>query len=116
MFTTKRLLVLANVDSTQNPVNGDRVYTVSTVQKVICDINLVGIQTQQLGSTQGIAYTNSLEIDKMRFKKQKYAYYDNTLYEIKGRSKAKDNFKMLLNVVEANDEKVKTAIESYLGV
>ena len=116
MFTTKRLLLLANVDNTQNPINGDREYTVSSVQKIICDVNLVGIQTQQLGSTQGIAYTNSLEIDKMRFRKQKYCYYDNTLYEIKGRSKAKDVHKMLLNVVECNDEKVKTAIENYLGV
>lgn len=115
MFTNKRYLILVDINSTVNTSTGDRTLTVANGQKIICNKNLVGLQTQQFGQSQGFIFNNSLEIDKMYYNNQKYCYVDSKLYEVKGISKAKLEKDMLLNVVEIVDNKITTAITTWLG-
>lgn len=115
MLTKKRFLVLVDVDTTINVVNGDRTLTVANGQKIICKKDLVGLQTQQFGQSQGFIFNSSLEIDRTYYNNQKYCYVDSKLYEIKSISKAKLEKDMLLNVVEIVNAKITTAITTWLA-
>jgi len=115
MLTKKRYLVLADVNSTLNATTGDRTLTVANGQKIICNKNLVGLQTQQFGQSQGFIFNSSLEIDRTFYNNQKYCYVDSKLYEIKSIGKAKLEKDMLLNVVETVNTKITTAITTWLA-
>ena len=115
MRTKKRFLVIADVYSTQDAETGDRVYAVANAKKCICNKDLVGVNTQMVATSQNIIYNYSLEVDRNFYDEQKYCYIDGKLYEIRGLSKAKQEYNMLLNVMEVTDDKVKTAIENWLG-
>lgn len=115
MRTKKRFLALVDVDTITDETNGDRTLTVTNGQKIICKKDLVGLQTQQFGQSQGFIFNNSLEIDRMRYNNQKYCYVDNKLYEIKSIGKAKLEKDMLLNVVEIVNAKITTAITNWLA-
>lgn len=115
MRTKKRYLVIADVTTQQNADNGDRNFVVTNGKKCICNKDLVGVNTQQVATAQNIIYNYSLEIDRNYFNEQKYCYLDNKLYEIKGTGKAKNEYNMLLHVMEITDDKVKTAILNWLG-
>jgi hypothetical protein len=117
MMTGKRLYAIVNIDSgTQDDTTGDRTKTVVSGKKIVDRVDLVGVNTAQLGQAQGFNFSYSVEIYRILYHNEKYLYFDGEVYEVKGLSKAKDEAKMLLNVQHLPDADVKQAIEQWLGI
>lgn len=114
MITGKKFVVIANVETVQDLETGDRVQAVTSGKKIAGKVELVGIQTAQLGQSQGFNLSYSIEVLRVHYNNEKYLYFDNNLYEIKSMSKAKEQNKMLLNVQKFDDTKTKLAIERWL--
>lgn len=115
MFTGKRLLVICDLTSTVSEETGDRTKSVINGVKVICDKDLVGLQTQMYAQSQNMVFNYSLEIDRMYYANQKYVYVDNNLYEIKTISKGSKPHLCKLNVSVLDDTDIKTTIERWLN-
>lgn len=115
MITGVKYTVLANVESVQNAETGDRTKEVAKGKKLASIVELVGVQTAQLGQTQGFNLNYSVEILRVQYGKEKYLYFDGDLYEIKTTGKAKEKTKMLLNVQQSGDAEIKQAIERWLN-
>ena len=115
MFSSKKMVVICDIGSVQNNDTGDRVRSVVNGRKVICDKNLVGIQTQTLAQIQGMAFNYSITIDRMFYNEQKYLYIDGKLYKIQSASPAKLAKDCKLNVVEFYDETIVDAIQRWLA-
>lgn len=115
MITGKKLLVLANIETVQDVETGDRKKEVTGGKKLINTVELVGIQTAQLGQTQGFNLNYSVEVLRVHYNSEKYLYFDGDLYEIKTTSKAREKNKMLLNVQQSGDNEIKQAVERWLN-
>lgn len=115
MFTSKRLIVLCDIDSVQDDETGDRTRILKNAKKIIGDKQLVGINTQTLAQLQNINFNYSIEIDRMFYQDQKYLYVNNKLYKIQSVSPAKLQHNCKLNVSEFEDEDIKSAIERWLN-
>ena len=114
MFTTKKKIYLFDVNSRQNPLTGDREKEVANAQIVIGDVDLVGVQTQQLGQAQGQTFAYSVEIDRMYYARQRYIYFDDALYEVGGQSKGVKAYTMKLKVKENDDADLKKVIREWI--
>ena len=114
MITGKKFLVLANVESVQNPETGDRTKEVTKGKKLVNTVELVGVQTAQLGQVQGFNFNYSVEVLRVQYGKEKYLYFDGDLYEIKSTGKASTKTKMLLHVQQSGDNEIKEAVERWL--
>ena len=115
MITGKKLYVLANIESVQDPDTGDRTKEVTSAKKLINNAELVGINTAQLGQQQGFNLAFSIKIYRVFYTNEKYLYFDSNLYEIKSLSKADIPTKMLLNVQRLEDADIRSAIEGWLN-
>lgn len=115
MVTGKKMLTLANVETVQDKTTGDRTKKVTLAKRLIATVELVGIQTAQLGQMQGFNLSFSIEIGRVYYSGEKYIYFDGAVYEVKSLSKAKEPTKMLLNVQRLDDLETKTAIEEWLN-
>ena len=114
MLTNPKICVLANVDSVQNEETGDRVKRVVSANRLVCNVDIVGVNTAQVGQIQGFTLAYSVEIMRALYQKEKFVYFDGALYEVKTFGKAKSKMNMLLNVQEAKDPETKTAVEAWL--
>lgn len=115
MFSPHRFIILCDTRTEQNAETGDRKRVVENVKKIIGKKNLVGVQTQQLGQMQNMAFQYSVEIDRMFYNEQKYLYMDDKLYEIKNLTPAKEPKDCKLNIVRFEDKNVEDAIMEYLA-
>jgi len=115
MITGKKMVVLADIKSVLDPNTGDRVKAVEHAKKLVSTVELVGVQTAQLGQSQGFNLAYSVIVNRVHYSNEKYLYFDNTLYEIKSISKAKSPTEMLLNVQRLTDGEIKSAIEKWLN-
>lgn len=115
MQSGKKRVVIVNIDDSYTPTTGDRVKYVSSGKKLSCWVDLVGIQTQQLGQAQGISLSFAIEIPRIQYNYEKYCYFNNQLFEVAALSKARLANNMLLNVKKIKDEKIETAINNWLN-
>lgn len=106
-------VALIDLESSTN-LNGDRIRTVKSGKILALKVDIVGIQTMQLGQSQGIIYSYSVEISKKLYKNEKYCWFAGHLYEIKGFGKAKSEVNMLLNVSKVEDSDLVVAVEKWL--
>ena len=67
MLTGRKQVVLADVESVQNVLNGDRTKRVTRAKALAATVELVGVNTAQLGQVQGFRLTNSVEIDRVQY-------------------------------------------------
>ncbi|MGN1200860.1 MAG: hypothetical protein ACI4R8_01160 [Candidatus Caccovivens sp.] len=107
-------VAIVDVKSVLNLENGDRTKKVVNGKLLVLKVDLVGIQTLQLGQTQGFNLTYSIEIPRYLYNNEKYCFMDNQLYEIRSMSKAKSEANMLLNVSMLEDSTVSEAILSWI--
>lgn len=114
MFNNKKLIVLCDMESVQDPETGDRVRVVANGRKVIGEKELVGVQTQTLAQMQDMVFSYSIIIDRMFYNDQKYLYTNGKLYKIQTVTPAKLKKDCKLNVVDFHDENIKNAIEEWL--
>ena len=103
MLTGRKQVVLADVESVQNALNGDRTKRVTRARALAATVELVGVNTAQLGQVQGFRLTNSVEIDRVQYGGEKYLYFDGALYAVGTLGKARAPAKLLLNVAVYND-------------
>lgn len=115
MITGKKMVVLADIKSVLDPNTGDRVKAVEHAKKLVSTVELVGVQTAQLGQSQGFNLAYSVIVNRVHYSNEKYLYFDNTLYEIKSISKAKNPTEMLLNVQRITDGEIKSAVERWIN-
>ncbi len=115
MLTNPKICVFANVESVQDKDTGDRFKRVVSATRLVCTVDIVGVNTAQLGQIQGYTLSYSVEIMKALYKKEKFVYIDGALYEVKTLGKAKSKINMLLNVQEAQDPETKTAVEEWIS-
>ena len=115
MLTGRKQIVLADVESAQNAANGDRAKRVTRAKVLAATVELVGVNTAQLGQVQGFRLTNSVEVDRVQYGGEKYLYFDGMLYAVGTHGKAASPAKMLLNVAVHNDAAVKQAIEGWMN-
>lgn len=115
MITGKKFIVIANVETVQDPATGDRTKAVTKGKKIAGKTELVGVQTAQLGQSQGFNLNFSVEVLRIHYDNEKYLYFDKNLYEIKSLGKAKLETKMLLHVQKSGDSEIKSAIERWLN-
>lgn len=115
MFSGEALVYLVNIDGkTSNSDNGDKTRSVTSATGIVGIVDLVGIQTLQLGQSQGYNYSYSVEVPRLYYNYEKYCFFNNKLYEIRGVGKAKSHLNMLLNVCESNEKDVYDAIIKWL--
>lgn len=115
MFSEQRLVMLCDIDTSIDEETGDRKRVVVHAHKVIGRKNLAGVQTQQLGQLQNMAFQYTIEIDKMYYQGQKYLWLENGLYEVKTLTPAKLPKDCKLNIVKLEDADVENAIREYLS-
>lgn len=115
MFSNKKRVVICDVETTPNPSTLNRTWEITNARAVICDKNLVGIQSQQLASLQNMVFNYSIEIDRMFYNEQKYLFVDDKLFTIQSVAPAKHPKDCKLNVTELNDEEIKTAIKGWIN-
>lgn len=115
MVTGKKVCVLANIGSVLDAGTGDRTKKVTHGLKLVNNVELVGINTAQLGQQQGFNLTFSVKTYRVFYNGEKYLYFDGNLYEIKSLSKADTPAKMLLNVQKLDDGDIKKAVEDWLN-
>ena len=115
MISGEKAVYIFNMDEDSiDESNGDRVLKVSDCKGLVCFVDLVGIQTQQLGQSQGHKFSYSVEIPRLYYDSEKYCYFNNELYEVQGLGKAKSPSNMLLNVVKSNEQDVFDAIVKWV--
>ena len=115
MISGEKAVCIFNIDEDSiDESNGDRVLKVSDCKELVCFVDLVGVQTQQLGQSQGHKFSYSVEVPRLYYDSEKYCYFDNELYEIQGLGKAKSPSNMLLNVVKSKEQDVLSAIEKWM--
>ena len=107
-------MIIADSESVQNPINGDRKKRVTQAKVIVATVELVGINTAQLAQVQGFNLSYSVEVNRVLYGKEKFLYFDGELYEVKTMSKAKSPVDMLLNVQLSNDRSAKAAIEEWI--
>lgn len=107
-------VAIVDVKSVTNIENGDRTKEVTNGKILVLKVDLVGIQTLQLGQTQGFNLSYSIEIPRYLYNNEKYCFMDNQLYEVRSMSKAKSEANMLLNVSTLEDATVSAAILSWI--
>ena len=114
MTTGKKSVVIANIGSTLDPATGDRLKAVTGGKRLAAMVELVGVQTAQMGQAQGFNFAYSVQVYRVHYNNEKYLYFDGNLYEIKSIGKAKTEAQMLLHVQRLDDADIKAAIERWL--
>lgn len=114
MLTGRKQVVLADIESTQSVSNGDRTKRVTRAKVLAAMVELVGVNTAQLGQVQGFRLTNSVEIDRVQYGGEKYLYFGGTLYAVGTLGKAGSPAKMLLNVAVHNDAAAAQAVKEWI--
>ena len=114
LLTGRKQVILADVESEQDAETGDRKKKATKARVLAAIVELVGVNTAQVGQVQGFRLTNSIEIDRMQYSGEKYVYCDGILCAVGTLSKARTAEKMLLNIAETNDAAVKNAIEEWM--
>jgi len=115
MLTGIKRVIIADTESSQNPVNGDRKKRVTRAKIIAANVELVGIQTAQIAQVQGFNLAYSVTVNRALYGKEKFLYFDGILYEIKTMGKAKSPVDMLLNVQASNDVSANAAIEEWIA-
>lgn len=116
MISGVHRVALVDIESTTDPLNGDRIRSVKNGKFLALKIDLVGIQTMQLGQSQGTIFSYSLEIARNLYNDEKYCWFANHLFEIKGFGKAKLEANMLLNVSKVEDSDLVKAVKQWIEV
>lgn len=116
MISGYKLVILADIESVTDKESGDRYKQVTSARQLALNVELVGVQTQQLGQALGVTLSYSVEIPRIYYNNEKYCYFDNQLYEIKSLSKSKNNTYMNLNVAKLDDSTIENAIQDWLEV
>ncbi len=114
MLTLHKRLSLAEIESRTANAAGDRKKYVTSVKVLVCLVDLVGVNTSQIGQLQGFTLSYSVEVPRIQYENEKYLYFDGEVYEIKTLSKAKLPTNMLLNVQKIGDKETKIAIEEWI--
>lgn len=114
MLTGRKQVILADVESVQNALNGDRTKRVTRAKALAATVELVGVNTAQLGQVQGFRLTNSVEIDRVQYDGEKYLYFDGALYAVGTLGKARSPAKMLLNVAVHHDTAAARAVKEWI--
>ncbi len=115
MLTGTKRVVIADMQSVQNSLNGDRKKSVVRAKVIAANVELVGIQTAQVGQVQGFNLAYSVTVKRVLYVREKFLYFDGALYEIKTMGKAKLPVDMLLNVQVSSDTAAKAAIEEWIA-
>ena len=113
MLTGVKRVIIADTESVQNPINGDRKKRVTRAKVIAANVELVGIQTAQVAQVQGFNLSYSVTVNRVLYGKEKFLYFEGALYEIKTMGKTKSPVGMLLNVQVSSDTAAKTAIEEW---
>jgi len=106
-------VILADLSTSQDITTGERLTRVEKAVIVSAYVDLVGLATQQFGQAQGFNLAYSLEMERYKYNGEKYAFMQNTLYEVKSLSKAKMPNKMNLNIQQLDDVDKKQAVEDW---
>ena len=115
MLTGNKRVVLADVSASQQDAKtGDRSKKVTNAKAIACTVELVGVNTAQLGQMQGFTLSFSIIVPRVQYASEKYLYFDKAAYEIKTFGKAKSESEMLLNVQKCDDKAVQAAIEEWI--
>lgn len=114
MITGKKLVVIADVESVFDVETGDRSKQVTHGNKIVATVELVGVQTAQLGQSQGVNLLYSVEIPRIQYKNEKYCFWEDQVYVISTIGKAKSPTNMLLNVAKLDDDDIEQAIRNWL--
>ena len=113
MVNGKKVVVIVDI-STDVDENCDRNPIVSRGKKLIAKVDLVGVQTLQLGQAQNVKLSYAIDIPRLQFDNEKYCYIDDQLYEISTITKAKEPTHLLLNVAKIENFEIANAIKNWL--
>ena len=106
-------VILADIDTRLNEETGDRVKYVSKGRKLANAVDFVGIQTAQLGQTQGFNLSKTVEMLRILYQNEKYLMIGDAVYEVKNISKAKYPTYMKLSCQEIDDAEIMQALEEW---
>ena len=115
MFSEQRLVMLCDINTSIDEETGDRKKVVVHTYKIMGRKSLAGVQTQQLGQLQNMAFQYTIEIDKMYYQGQKYLWLENSLYEVKTLTPAKLPKDCKLNIIKLDDADIEKAVREYLS-
>lgn len=115
MLTGPKQIILADIAAgMQDADTGDRKKRVTRARVLAANVELVGVNTAQLGQVQGFKLKFSVTVGRVQYSGEKYLYSGGMLYTIATLSKSKSAAEMLLNVEEVNDGAAKAAVEEWM--
>ena len=115
MLTGPKQIILADIAAgMQDADTGDRKKRVTRARVLAANVELVGVNTAQLGQVQGFKLKFSVAVGRVQYSGEKYLYSGGTLYTVATLSKAKSAAEMLLSVEEVNDGAAKAAVEEWI--
>lgn len=114
MQTGRQPVAILDINTIHDLETGEETKEVISGRKLIANVDLVGINTAQLGQAQGFNLKYSVEVPRMLYEEQKYVYFKNNLYAVKSQSKARLPVNMLLNIEESDDSAILEAIREWL--
>lgn len=106
-------VIIADV-GTEADYRFNRSKDIRSAKCLVLNIDFVGIQTQQLGQTQGYKLSYSIEIPRIHYNAEVYCYFDNEVYEVVSISKAKKSTNMLLNVAKKKDDELAELFKKWI--
>ena len=108
-------IILIDVKSIQNDVDGERVKEIVSLKKIIGEKNDVGMNTFFNATANNIQLEMSIRVRSRAYKKQKYVFIDNELYEVFNTGKGTSLNEKVLNIRRSKDVKLKESIINALG-
>lgn len=107
---------LVDVQTSQDEITGLREKLVLDIKPVLGSVRTVGTNTFWAATSAHVRLDRQVTLKNKAYSNQKYAFFQNKLYEIYNTAPAEDDINIKLNCVERKDAILKEAVEDALGI
>jgi hypothetical protein len=112
-------IYLFDIDTVQDPINGERTRSVKSFKKIIGELSEVGANTFWNAHSNNVNLAATVQIFKQAYKNNKFIYIKSRnmseVYEVNNIAKGESFEKVRLNLTVATDEDLKELIENAIS-
>lgn len=114
MLTGRKAVAIVDIDTVADKETGDRSKAVERGIYGVYAVELVGVNTAQLGQSLGFTLSYSIVVPRIVYSGERYVFFDGNLYTVQTLGKAKSETEMTLNVQELKDDKAVEAVRRWI--
>jgi len=112
-------IYLFDIETIQDPINGERMRSIKSVKKVIGELSEVGANTYWNAHSNNVNLVATVQIFKHAYKNNKFIYIKSRgmseLYEVNNVAKGESFEKIRLNLTVSTDEDLKELIKNAIS-